>query len=45
MQEHIAEAIGIVPMLLKLLEEMNDANFSSITMLLWTVWWRRNQMC
>jgi ribonuclease HI len=38
-------AIGLVPMLFKMLEELNSDDLSHIVMILWTLWWRRNQKC
>jgi hypothetical protein len=28
-----------------MLEELNSDDFSHIVMILWTLWWRRNQKC
>jgi hypothetical protein len=36
---------GFVPMLFKMLAELDSNTMSQIAMLLWTIWWRRNQIC
>jgi hypothetical protein len=43
--EYTTNAIGFVPMLFQMLEEVNGAIFSQISMLLMTLWWRRNKKC
>jgi hypothetical protein len=42
---YINNAVGFVPMIFQMLEEINPKAMARITMLLWTIWWRRNQRC
>jgi hypothetical protein len=44
-QPYIENAIGIVQMLFQMLEELETTLFCQIVMLLWAVWWKRNQVC
>jgi ribonuclease HI len=42
---YIDNAIGIVQMLFQMLEELETTTCCHIAMLLWAVWWKRNQAC
>jgi ribonuclease HI len=42
---YIDNAIGIVQMLFQMLEELEATTCCNIAMLLWVVWWKRNQVC
>lgn len=42
---YIDNAIGIVQMLFQMLEELEATTCCNIAMLLWAVWWKRNQVC
>jgi hypothetical protein len=32
-------------MLFQMMEELNGNDFSHLVMIMWTLWWRRNQKC
>jgi hypothetical protein len=42
---YIDNAIDIVQMVFQMLEELETKVLCSIFMMLWAVWWRRNQVC
>jgi ribonuclease HI len=44
-QGYIINAAGFIPMLFKMIDELDGNIMSQIAMLLWTVWWRRHQTC
>jgi hypothetical protein len=43
--DYISNAAGIVPMMFKIMEEINATNLDHLAMLVWNIWWRRNQKC
>jgi hypothetical protein len=43
--DYISNAPGIVPMMFKIMEEINATNLGPLAMLVWNIWWRRNQKC
>jgi hypothetical protein len=45
MRPYIDHAIGIVPMLFQMLEELETSVLCQISIMLWSVWWKRNQVC
>jgi hypothetical protein len=44
MQVYIDNVIGIVPMLFQMLEELEATVLQHIAMLMWSIWWKRNQV-
>ncbi|GAU13372.1 hypothetical protein TSUD_175240 [Trifolium subterraneum] len=42
---YIDAASGFVSMVFDMLEKMEDESMAKIVMILWTLWWRRNQKC
>jgi ribonuclease HI len=45
MQVYIDNAIGIVPMVFQMLDELESTVLQHISMLMWSIWWKRNQVC
>jgi ribonuclease HI len=45
LQSFIENAHGFVDMIFKLLDKIDSDKMAKITMILWTLWWRRNQKC
>jgi hypothetical protein len=42
---YLDHASGIVPMIFDMLESLDNNNMSNAAMILWALWWRRNQKC
>jgi hypothetical protein len=42
---YIETAEGCVQMIFKMIDEVNNTTMSEMAMLLWILWWRRNQKC
>jgi ribonuclease HI len=42
---YMNNAAGFVSMIFQMIEEIEHADMAKITMLLWSIWWRRNQRC
>jgi hypothetical protein len=38
-------AVGCVEMLQKIINEQESNTVARISMILWTIWWKRNQKC
>ncbi|MCH98064.1 ribonuclease H protein, partial [Trifolium medium] len=44
-RNYIDAASGFIPMIFDMLEEIEEESMAKIVMILWTLWWRRNQKC
>jgi hypothetical protein len=43
--DYISNVACIVPMMFKIMEEINATNLTHLAMLIWNIWWMRNQKC
>jgi hypothetical protein len=43
--DYISNVACIVPMMFKIMEEINATNLTHLAMLIWNIWWTRNQKC
>jgi ribonuclease HI len=45
LEQYVLDASGYVALIFTLLEKLDSTMMASVAMVLWTVWWRRNQKC
>ncbi|GAU48919.1 hypothetical protein TSUD_301740 [Trifolium subterraneum] len=45
LHQKIEAAVGFKQLVFSLIESMDSKSMAQVAMLLWTLWWRRNQLC
>ncbi|XP_045810978.1 uncharacterized protein LOC123905427 [Trifolium pratense] len=45
MTKHNTHAISFVSMMFNMIDELDNNSMSTVAMVLWSLWWRRNQKC
>jgi ribonuclease HI len=44
-EKYSTNAMSFVSMILNMLEELDNKNMTVVAMMMWSLWWRRNQKC
>ncbi|MCI03939.1 putative ribonuclease H protein [Trifolium medium] len=44
-KDYITNATGFIPMVFQMIDEVNSTVMPKVAVMLWTLWWRRNQKC